>query len=257
MALINLTLQGKGGVGKSFVAALLAQYHSARGARTVCFDTDPVNRTFAGYEAFAVETVRLGERADEVDPGRFDALMESLMTADRPASGEAEPSEPTVVVVDNGASTFLPFIGYVLESDAMAMLLDAGHEIRAHTVITGGQSLEDTVRGLGQVLNYLPSVRIVVWLNEYFGRVEKRTADGGVEGFEQSGLYRKHKARIYGLARLHGVRRETFGRDLEAMMRSRLTFEQAISSPDFGLMSRQRLKRTWRILQAEMEGAGL
>ncbi|MFA7431894.1 MAG: hypothetical protein WCZ23_17190 [Rhodospirillaceae bacterium] len=58
MALINLTLQGKGGVGKSFVASLLAQYYQSRGGDLACYDTDPVNQSFGGYTAFGVERVQ-------------------------------------------------------------------------------------------------------------------------------------------------------------------------------------------------------
>jgi Mrp family chromosome partitioning ATPase len=46
---IHLTLQGKGGVGKSLVASILAQYFRHRGAEIHCLDTDPVNQTFSRY----------------------------------------------------------------------------------------------------------------------------------------------------------------------------------------------------------------
>ena len=46
---IHLTLQGKGGVGKSLVASILAQYFRHRGAEIHCLDTDPVNQTFSQY----------------------------------------------------------------------------------------------------------------------------------------------------------------------------------------------------------------
>ncbi|MBB4268183.1 CO dehydrogenase nickel-insertion accessory protein CooC1, partial [Roseospira visakhapatnamensis] len=45
MAAIHMTLQGKGGVGKSFIASLLAQHFLARGQAPICLDTDPVNQT--------------------------------------------------------------------------------------------------------------------------------------------------------------------------------------------------------------------
>ena len=44
---IHLTLQGKGGVGKSLVAAILAQFFRHRGAEIHCLDTDPVNHELA------------------------------------------------------------------------------------------------------------------------------------------------------------------------------------------------------------------
>lgn len=243
MALINLTLQGKGGVGKSFVASLLAQHYLKRDTPLACFDTDPINQTFAGYKAFPVETVRLGERPDEINPRYFDALIEQIMAG--PDDG--------IVVIDNGASTFLPLLGYMVEAQALQMLADAGHEVRLHTVLTGGQALNDTMEGLHHVLQSVPDIPVIVWLNEYFGRIERKDASGEVRNFEHSGLYKKNRDRIHALVRLPEVRKETFGHDIEQMMRARLTFDEAASHPEFQLMSRQRLKMTWRSIGAEME----
>jgi hypothetical protein len=247
MALINLTLQGKGGVGKSFVASLLAQYYAGKDVALACYDTDPVNRTFAGYEAFNAETVLLGERPDELNPRYFDALVEKIMTAE----------EDAVVVIDNGASTFLPLLGYMVESQALEMITGSGHEVRLHTVLTGGQALNDTLQGLSQVLTYVPDVPVVVWLNEYFGRIERQNDKGEVQGFEQSGLYKQNKSRIHALVRLPEVRKETFGHDIEQMMRARLTFDEAVQHLDFPLMARQRLKMSWKAIHGAMDQAVL
>jgi len=246
MALINVTLQGKGGVGKSFVASLLTQYYAGQAKSLSCFDTDPVNRTFAGYKSFGVETVQLGDRPDEINPRRFDNLVERILSAE----------EDSVVVIDNGASTFLPLIGYMVECRALETIAEAGHEVRLHTVVTGGHALKDTLQGLHQVLGYLPTMPVVVWLNEYFGRIENRT-EKGVQNFEDSQLYRQNKGRIPAVVRLPEVRKETFGHDIEQMMRSHLTFDEAIAHEDFNVMARQRLKMTWAGLRAAIQGAGL
>ncbi|GAK46863.1 transfer origin protein, TraL [Tepidicaulis marinus] len=247
MALINMALQGKGGVGKSFVSSLLAQYYLEKKAKLACYDTDPVNRTFAGYKAFEAEIVRLGERADELNPRYFDALVEKIMTAE----------EDATVVIDNGASTFLPLLGYMVESQALEMITGAGHEVRLHTVLTGGQALNDTLQGFSQLLKYVPDVPVVVWLNEYFGRIESRNGDGEIQSFEQSGLYKRSKSRIHALVRLPEVRKETFGHDIEQMMRARLTFEEATQHLDFPLMARQRLKMSWKAIHGAMDQAVL
>ena len=50
MKQIHFILQGKGGVGKSFIASLLAQYlRDRKNGQVVCFDTDPVNPTLSRY----------------------------------------------------------------------------------------------------------------------------------------------------------------------------------------------------------------
>jgi CO dehydrogenase nickel-insertion accessory protein CooC1 len=58
MAKIHMVLQGKGGVGKSFIAAMLAQYKARKGQIPLCIDTDPVNATFHGYKALTCAASR-------------------------------------------------------------------------------------------------------------------------------------------------------------------------------------------------------
>jgi hypothetical protein len=247
MATVHLTLQGKGGVGKSFVACLLAQHFMHRGVDLRCYDTDPVNQTFAGYKAFPAEVVRLGDRPDEINARHFDGLIERIMTA----------PEEAVIVVDNGASTFLPLLGYMVEAEALDLLTEAGHQVRLHPVVTGGQALNDTMQGLQHLVDTMPShIPLVVWLNEYFGRVEQEV-NGKVRTFEESGVYKRSVDRITALVRLPEVRRETFGKDIEDMMRARLTFDEAGRHEAFSLMARQRLSMTWKKIHAAMEMAQL
>ena len=48
---IHFSIQGKGGIGKSAVAALLSQYIKQQNADAVVIDTDPVNSTLSGFSA--------------------------------------------------------------------------------------------------------------------------------------------------------------------------------------------------------------
>jgi CO dehydrogenase nickel-insertion accessory protein CooC1 len=88
---IHLSLQGKGGVGKSLVASILAQYLLQRGKTVRCIDTDPVNKTLSQYRGLPTEQLKL-LREGGVDQRGFDSLMEQLLT-----------DESSVFVVDNGA----------------------------------------------------------------------------------------------------------------------------------------------------------
>ena len=71
---IHMSLQGKGGVGKSLIASILAQYLQSRNQRIECIDTDPVNRTFSQYKAVNASRLEL-LRNGNVDPRGFDALV--------------------------------------------------------------------------------------------------------------------------------------------------------------------------------------
>jgi len=59
LPVINLVLQGKGGVGKSLIASFLAQFYRAAARPVKCIDTDPVNQTFSQYAAIGAKHLRL------------------------------------------------------------------------------------------------------------------------------------------------------------------------------------------------------
>ena len=84
MKMVHFILQGKGGVGKSLVASILAQYlQSSNAAETVhCFDTDPVNQTFSRYKALNAEMVPILNQDDLIDSRKFDGLIEQLIDKD-------------------------------------------------------------------------------------------------------------------------------------------------------------------------------
>ena len=105
---IHLTLQGKGGVGKSLIASVLAQYFREHGRDVRCIDTDPVNRTLAQYSALGVDWLNLRDEHNRIDQRSFDSLMERFLTEDG-----------ATFVVDNGASTFLPLWHYLLDNSAL------------------------------------------------------------------------------------------------------------------------------------------
>jgi CO dehydrogenase nickel-insertion accessory protein CooC1 len=75
MARIHMILQGKGGVGKSFIAATIAQYKASKGQKPLCIDTDPVNLTFHGYKALGVRRLELMD-GEEINSRNFDTLVE-------------------------------------------------------------------------------------------------------------------------------------------------------------------------------------
>jgi len=82
-------------------------------------------------------------------------------------------TESGTFVVDTGASTFIPLWHYVLENHALEQLRERGKRVYIHSVITGGQSLGDTLSGFEQLAETTQEKNIVVWLNEYFGPISR------------------------------------------------------------------------------------
>src|ERR1700730_9229175 len=79
----HFVLQGKGGVGKTFVASLIAQYLTERGEPVACLDTDQVNGSFQDITALGVCPVRiLKDESEEIDIAEMDGMVERILTAD-------------------------------------------------------------------------------------------------------------------------------------------------------------------------------
>jgi MinD-like ATPase involved in chromosome partitioning or flagellar assembly len=241
MSTVHLTLQGKGGVGKSVVATLLAQYLRDKGIAAKCFDADPLNQTLAGFAALGVTKVDLMETTEKgrrINPRRFDDLVEQIALQ----PGESQ------VIVDTGSSSFVALVHYLVSNDVAAVLSQTGHELVVHTVVTGGQALLDTLHGVAQLVKQLDSVRFVVWLNPFWGPI----ADDG-KSFEQMKTYQEIKKRIETVVNLPAFADELFPQDIATMLKGRLTFKEAIESPAFSLMSRHRLKVAQRDFYSRLD----
>ncbi len=74
----HLTLQGKGGVGKSSVASILAQYCRHHGREIHCIESDPVNQTFSQYAELGAEHLAL-MREGRIDSGGFGIFFHRLI----------------------------------------------------------------------------------------------------------------------------------------------------------------------------------
>lgn len=221
---VDFILQGKGGVGKSLIACMIAQYLKGKYPDVKCLDTDPVNQTFSNYRDLGAEYVPIlvGSKIDE---RKFDGMMEQILTG----TGN--------FVIDNGASTFIPLTSYMAENNVVEMLEEAGYEVFFHTVVTGGQAIVDTMSGFKALAELTSSRNIIVWLNEYFGSVEHSG-----KNFLEMKAYKDLEDRVRGIVVLHKRNPDTFGKDFDEMTSRKLVFSQAIADPAFSLMAKQRLK---------------
>jgi hypothetical protein len=220
---VHLVLQGKGGVGKSLISAILGQYFQTRKTAPHCFDTDPVNATFAQYRALGAEHINVLRRG-AIHDKRFDELFEKICQLDG------------VCIVDTGATTFVPLWNYILENDILAFLAGRSRRVFVHCVVTGGQAMEDTLNGFNRLAETTAWKNVIVWLNEYFGEVSK---DG--KSFEQFRVAEEQAAKLLGTVVIRERNPNTYGDDMRQMLSKRLTFEEAIRLAEFSLVSKQRL----------------
>jgi len=237
---VHFVLQAKGGIGKSFVSTLLAQHVMNETGAVRCFDTDQENTTFAHYEALAVRHIPLADQSRVINPKRFDALMETLLT------------EEGNFVIDTGANTFANLLAYMVENEVFPMMRDARKTTYVHTIV-GGDMLSDTANGFYAIAQKVTGTRIVLWLNEHFGEI--KTAEG--KPFMETQAYKLCEARLSGRVTLYRHNPLTFGEDICKLNTKRHTILQALASPEYSLMEKQRLRTFAREIFGQLQALKL
>jgi hypothetical protein len=234
MATLYVTLQGKGGVGKSFLTAAFAQWLVERGRSVACIDTDTLNPTLLQYRPLKATHLKLSHD-HVIDPRALDALVGIVTTA----------PEEAQVVVDVGSNGFETLMAYEVENGLFALLAELGHRVVVQTVIAGGPDAEETIKGTMALLA-ATEVPLILWLNEHLGPLE-------VQGrpIAQAKFLHEARARILGTVLLPARTQATFGKDVQEMLGQRLTFAEAIER--FDLMPRTRIKRVRDELWAQLD----
>jgi hypothetical protein len=234
---IHLILQGKGGIGKTVVATWLAEFLMGRGQPVCCIDGDPVNRSLGQYKALPVENLDLVNQDGVVMRSNYDRLTERFL------------NDNSVFVVDSGATAFLPFWTYILESDVITVLRDAGRRVFVHIPISGGEMLNDSLLGLRTLAETAVEKSLVVWINEYFGPV---ASEG--KTFDQMQVYLDNRAKVLTSIGIPRQAPDTFAENIRKMREKKLTFQEAVGmAPGFWLLERSRLFRVRSELFRQLE----
>jgi hypothetical protein len=234
---IHLVLQGKGGVGKTVVASWLAEFLIHKGQPVHCIDGDPVNRSLAQYKALPVEKLDLVNQDGVVMRARYDELISRFL------------NEEAVFVVDNGATAFLPFWTYLVESNVPTVLRESGRRVYVHIPISGGEMLNDTLLGFKTLAETAAEKSLVVWINEYFGSVSR---DG--KTFDQMQVYLDNREKVLASVGIPQRSPDTFGANIRKMREMKVTFKEAVGmAPGFWLLERQRLCMVRRDLFEQLE----
>lgn len=230
----HFILQGKGGVGKSVTARLLAEYFVDRKLPPVCFDADGNNRTFAAVSAFNAKPLDLEdpETPDEISTRAFDEMIDDIAAHKGPS------------IIDVGAGTYRPLVGYVDTNGLFETLADGfGVDLYIHTIVTGGESRDDTVANFTDLASrFSETANIVVWLNNYWGKV----AEDGMPPFEEWKAVQPHRNTVAGLVVYPPMKKDTFLVDFREMMKQNTTFADIIGDGlkgKYGIAPTSRMKK--------------
>ncbi len=239
MATVHFIQQGKGGVGKSMLASILYQFLKHFDKYVFALDTDPVNSTLTGFKEFNVQTINIMD-GDNINARAFDDIIESIANAE----------EDTHIVVDNGSSSFVALGSYMKENDIYKLLTaELGHKVFFHVVVTGGQAMLDTVKGLKVVALDYSKAPIIVWLNPFFGDISLDN-----KPFEEFQVYLDHAEQFHSVIKLPMGNRNTIGKDIEDLFAKRMSFDAGINGSGT-LMVRSRLRQYWQTLTLLIEKA--
>lgn len=241
MKQVHMILQSVDGIGKSFVAFLLAQHFMERGEVPICMDGDRVHQTFSSFKPFQAKPFEIIE-GENLNIQAFDDLTTQIKTA----------NDNSTFIIDFGANAFVPLTAWMLEQKTAELFQDTKIELFIHTVLAGGPTLEKTMVSLSNLLTHFPDFTFVVWLNAHFGMVKK-----GNTPFEDTDLFQNHQHQIHALVNIPALQPQTFGFDLGKMLEAQQTFNEALQNSAFSIFSRQRLVMTWRNLNAQIHKANL
>jgi hypothetical protein len=234
---VHFVLQGKGGIGKTLVSTLIAQWIKPKDGEALrCYDTDQENATFSRYRAMNVKHVPVMTESRTIDAKRFDALMIDMLEAD----GNC--------VVDNGANTFSPLLAYLIENHAFDMLADAGRQVYIHSIVGGGDTLHDTAAGFVSTAKST-NVPMVLWENEHFGLLQ--SVSGKL--FSESPTFKDNVSKLKGIVTLHQRNGDTFGADIKKMNTARMTMDEVMQSERFNIMEKQRIKVVYKDIFEQLD----
>ena len=229
MAKIHFIGGEKGGVGKSLMARVLAQYLIDRGEPFIGFDTDrshgALMRFYSGY-------------ASPVIVDRYEAL-DAIM--------EAAVEQPERrILVDLAAQTHDPLVRWMDDSGVLNLADESGIQIHYWHVMDTGKDSVDLLRRL--LDRFGTSLKYVLVRNQVRGN------DFGV--LEQSG----EQARALGLgAKIVSVKRLHDGaiNKIDATSSSFWNARNGDNHAALGLMDRQRVKMWLRDVYRDLDDVGL
>lgn len=155
---INIVFGSKGGIGKSFVAALQCQTYRHLGIAYVGIDMDPANPTLGRFESLSTEVLGMMNKDNSaVNQGAFDSLVDRCYT------------DEMAYVLDIGSNAYLAMASYLQDGAGFKLLVENGYEVTIHIVVAGGQDLTDCLQTIKDCVTKLDGkiYNFVIWLNEY------------------------------------------------------------------------------------------
>lgn len=232
---IHFVMQSKGGVGKSVVSSLMSQYLLTNLTDIKLIDIDPNNKTLASYKGLNVQQIDvIKDDENVVDQSKFDGFLQAFLE-----------TENVTFLVDTGSGEFLPLNNYLSIMGIPDVIQQFGKHIYIHVPISYGQAEEDTKKCLIKLAESYPSVGIIVWENEYFGKPQTE--------FVKTKAYQVID-NVIGVVKIPKLNADTFEKDFETMLKSGMTFKEVQSDNKvFQMFAKMRLGQIEKDIYSKLD----
>ncbi len=165
MGTINFIIQSVGGIGKTFLANKLREYFKGDFQNFPLFNTGN-----------AINQIGLGE------------IIKTIAATNHN------------IIIDTHAENFSEALRFISQESTQSSLFENGVEIFLHVIIAGDKYQDETLNGLLTICkSATEDVKIIVWLNEYFGKIE-----GDGKEFQDFKIYKNNHDKIHKVCKLEG-----------------------------------------------------
>jgi hypothetical protein len=221
---VHLVISPKGGVGKSFISSLLAQFSKdSLGQPMKLLDLDQSNTTLARLKALGGQEVSL------LTDGRFDSdKMDGVMNILASESGP--------FLLDVGASVFQDVWRYFVKYQISSGLQGEGRRLIYHVVLAGGTETVDGLAGFRSICAESSGRQVVAWVNPVRGPVNFEGKD-----FLDMKVYKENEEKVLATILLP-LSDEATMNDLSNIGKKRLTLDEVNGDASIFFPSKQRLR---------------
>ena len=165
MGTINFITQNVDGIGKTFLANKLGEYFEGGFQNFPLFNTKN-----------AIDQIGLGE------------IIKTIAATNHN------------IIIDTHAENFSEALRFISQESTQSSFFQNGIEIFLHVIIVGYKYQDETLNGLLTICKAATeNVKIIVWLNEHFGKIE-----GDGKEFQDFKIYKNNRDKIHKVCKLKG-----------------------------------------------------
>jgi hypothetical protein len=220
---IHIVLGAKGGIGKTYVSSILAQYAQHKQSPMKVRDLDQSNSMLARIPSLDAREVDLLSDG-KFDSAKMDAFLGDIM------------QEPGPYLIDVGASTFTEVWRYLTKYGILQGIEAEGFRLIVHAVVVGGPEMADVLSGFSEMAEQTTSRNVVVWLNPVRGPIRR---DG--KNFEHFAAYRSAEEKVLAVVSMNDADEATV-RDLHRLAQDNETLLTLDKSEVYPFFMKRRLQ---------------